>query len=348
MKPSITLSNDDISLICLELSSMMTAGMPLSYGLSAMSEDKYSKKAADLFKGMAEHIEKGVSFAEVLKEAKCFPSHMIKTIAFGEKTGNLEGALFQLHEHYENEQNMRDNIKNALFYPAIMVVLMLAVMFIIITKVIPVFSDVLAQIGTSVSPSFHLLLQISKFMDKFAIAFIVIFAVIVLMTLIVLKVPSMENIRNSLYLGLINKTKMGYSVNVSRFTSAISTCIASGMNMDEALDLATDLSTHKKMINQINKCKNLLQNTDKGFEAAITEAGIISGHYARMIAIGFQTGTSEKMLDTISKRYAEKAEDSISGFVNTLEPTLIIVLSLMVGVILLVSIVPILGILSSI
>ena len=67
-----------------------------------------------------------------------------------------------------------------------------------------------------------------------------------------------------------------------------------------------------------------------------------------MIAIGFQTGTSEKMLDTISKRYAEKAEDSISGFVNTLEPTLIIVLSLMVGVILLVSIVPILGILSSI
>ena len=141
---------------------------------------------------------------------------------------------------------------------------------------------------------------------------------------------------------------MGYSVNVSRFTSAISTCIASGMNMDEALDLATDLSTHKKMINQINKCKNLLQNTDKGFEAAITEAGIISGHYARMIAIGFQTGTSEKMLDTISKRYAEKAEDSISGFVNTLEPTLIIVLSLMVGVILLVSIVPILGILSSI
>ena len=229
-----------------------------------------------------------------------------------------------------------------------MVVLMLAVMFIIITKVIPVFSDVLAQIGTSVSPSFHLLLQISKFMDKFAAAFIVIFAIIVLMTLIVLKVPSMENIRNSLYLGLINKTKMGYSVNVSRFTSAISTCIASGMNMDEALDLATDLSTHKKMINQINKCKNLLQNTDKGFEAAITEAGIISGHYARMIAIGFQTGTSEKMLDTISKRYAEKAEDSISGFVNTLEPTLIIVLSLMVGVILLVSIVPILGILSSI
>ncbi len=348
MKSSITLSNDDISLICLELSSMMTAGMPLSYGLSAMSEDKYSKKATDLFKGMADHIEKGASFAEVLEEAGCFPIHMIKTVAFGEKTGKLESALFQLHEHYENEQNMRDSIKNALFYPAIMVVLMLVVMFIIITKVIPVFSDVLDQIGTSVSPSFHLLLQISTFLDKFAIVFIVVFAVVVLTALTILKVPSMENVRNSLYLGLINKTKMGYSVNVSRFTSAISTCISSGMNMEEALDLATDLSTHKKMINQINKCRDLLLSKDKGFESAITESGIISGHYARMITIGFQTGTSEKMLNTISSRYAEKAEDSISSFVNTLEPALIIVLSLMVGIILLVSIVPILGILSSI
>lgn len=348
MKSNITLSNDDISLICLELSSMMTAGMPLSYGLSAMSEDKYSQKTGELFKDMAESVEKGAAFSEVLEEAGCFPAHMIKTVSFGEKTGNLESALFQLHEHYENEQNMRDNIKNALFYPAIMVVLMLVVMFIIITKVIPVFSDVLAQIGTSVSPSFHVLLQVSNFFDKFAIVFIVIFAVVILATLIVLKVPGLENVRNSLYLGLINQTSMGYSVNVSRFTSAISTCIASGMNMDEALDLAMDLSTHKKLKGQIQKCKDMLTNQEIGFETAITQSGIISGHYARMISIGFQTGSSEKMLNTISRRYAEKAEESISKFVNTLEPTLIIILSLMVGIILLVSIVPILGILSSI
>lgn len=347
MKSSLILSNDDVSLICLELSSMLSTGMPLSYGLSAMSEDKYTSGAKELFQGMAEAIEGGATFAEALEQASCFPEHMVRTVRFGEKTGHLEDALLQLHEYYENEQNMRDNIKNALFYPFIMVVLMLVVMFIIITKVIPVFSDVLRQLGASVSAGFQLLLQISGFLDKFAIAFIVVFGVLLFITLIILKVPSLEKFRNSLYQGLINRSKMGYAVNVSRFTSALSTCIASGMSIDEALDIAMDLSANKKLRKQIDRCKEMLADGETGFEKAITESGIISGYYARMISIGFQTGTSEKMLSTISDRYAEKAEERISGFVNVLEPTLIIILSLMVGVILLVSIIPILGILSS-
>lgn len=347
MKSNLILSNDDVSLICLELSSMLGTGMPLSYGLSAMSEDKYTSGAKELFLGMAEVIESGATFADALEQASCFPEHMIRTVRFGEKTGHLEDALLQLHEYYENEQNMRDNIKNALFYPFIMVVLMLVVMFIIITKVIPVFSDVLRQLGTSISPGFQLLLQISGFLDKFAIVFIIIFAVLLITTLIILKVPSLENFRNVLYGNLVNSSKLGYSVNVSRFTSALSTCIASGMSIDEALDISMELTSNKKLKKQIDKCKAMLEDGETGFEKAITESGIISGYYARMISIGFQTGTSEKMLSTISARYAEKAEEKISGFVNVLEPTLIIILSLMVGVILLVSIIPILGILSS-
>lgn len=347
MKSNIILSNDDISLICLELSSMIGAGMLPANGLAAMSEDKYTIGAKGLFKGMADSIEQGKKFSEALADAGCFPKHMIKTIEFGEKTGNLEKSLLQLHEYYDNEQNMRDNIKNALFYPSIMVVLMLIVMFVIITKVIPVFSDVLAQIGTSITPGFHLLLKISIFLDKFAVVFIIVFAALVLVCLIILKVPSMERVRNSVYSNLINSSKMGYAVNVARFTSALSTCISSGMALDEAMNLSTELSENKKLNGQIKDCMNMLSGGEIGFEKAITDSGIISGYYARMIAIGFQTGNSEKMLSVISDRYAEKAEEKISGFVNTLEPTLIIILSLMVGVILLVSIVPILGILSS-
>ena len=133
----------------------------------------------------------------------------------------------------------------------------------------------------------------------------------------------------------------------SRFANCMYMALSSGLDLTQGLDMAERLVDNPYMSARICKCKSLLEN-GIGFSEAILTSRIFSKTYASLITIGFRTGSMEQVMDRISKEYEENIEQEISHFLSILEPSLVILMSLMIGFILLSFLMPLIGIMSSI
>ena len=123
--------------------------------------------------------------------------------------------------------------------------------------------------------------------------------------------------------------------------------LSSGLDTYEGLRLVSNLVESDGMVEKINECRNLIAE-GSSFPEALQETGILNRFYTRMVAIGFQAGSMDTVMRQIAKRYSDETQRKIYNFISILEPTLVIVLSLLVGMILLSVILPLMGIMSSI
>lgn len=132
-----------------------------------------------------------------------------------------------------------------------------------------------------------------------------------------------------------------------RFASGMALTLSSGLDTFSSLDLVAELVDNPVMKNKITKCKTLIQS-GANFAEALAAANIFSILYSRMIAVGFRTGNVDIIMDKIAKNYEKETDTKIYNIISVLEPTLVIVLSLIVGLILLSVILPLMGIMASI
>jgi type IV pilus assembly protein PilC len=172
-------------------------------------------------------------------------------------------------------------------------------------------------------------------------------AVIAVAAFIIFKVPK----ANSWFKSKLHRwsvTRNFYlDIAYSRFAGALSMVTAGGIDIYKGIDLANRLIDNSIMEEKIKKCKEELLKGDYLHEA-MKESGIFRAQHQRMLQIGFKSGNSEVVFDKISQYYEEATLNRIQKILGAIEPTLVIVFSLMVGLILLSVIMPLIGIMSSI
>ena len=141
--------------------------------------------------------------------------------------------------------------------------------------------------------------------------------------------------------------KIYEEVATTRFANGMVLTLSSGMDTYEGLRLVQNLVESPEMSEKIANCRNLIADGDS-FPEALHKAGILNKFYSRMVTIGFQSGAMDTIMKQIARRQAEETQRKMYSFIAILEPTLVIVLSIIVGVILLSVILPLMGIMSSI
>ena len=114
-----------------------------------MAEDCRDKKEKKLFAGMIRAMSGGAMLSGAMREADAFPDYMTEMIGLGERTGNVDNTLKALGDYYEKQARMRESVKSAVIYPAVLLVMMLLVVGVLVIKVLPVFADVYGQMGAS-------------------------------------------------------------------------------------------------------------------------------------------------------------------------------------------------------
>jgi type IV pilus assembly protein PilC len=123
--------------------------------------------------------------------------------------------------------------------------------------------------------------------------------------------------------------------------------LASGLDTDQGLDLAGELVNNPYMQARISQCRENLQ-AGEGLDKALLHSGIFSQMYASWIAIGYKTGGMDEVMQRICDSYEEKTQDKLAFLLSVLEPTLVIILCVFIGLILISFLLPLLGIMSSI
>jgi type IV pilus assembly protein PilC len=340
-------SGRELSAFCLQVSLLLKAAVPLDEGLSIMADDASSEREKKLLKELSEDVELGSPFHVALENAKGFPDYVVKMAKLGQQTGTLDQMMEELSVYYEKEYLMAKNIRNAITYPVMMCAMLLVVLFVLFTKVMPIFEQVYSQLGVQLSP---LSLAASRFGGIFSGAALVVFVVLALVVGAAALASGSGHAfvwaeRVKEWVKRNNKTAL--MVAQRRFTSVLALTLKSGMELEKGMELAEELVNNEKIAKTIHACAEELQVGTPYFEA-MKKTGLFSGFHVQMIKIGTRSGRLDDVMADISNDYEQQADTSIDNMIARIEPTMVAVLAIVVGLILLSVMLPLAGVLAGI
>lgn len=334
-----TLSESEISAFCQQLGMIVKAGLPTYYGILILRDeanDEYTKTFLDQ---IYVPMEKGIPLGEALANTNSFPEYMVDMICLGEETGRLEEVLDSLSVYYQREADIKAGIRHAVTYPLIMTVMMFLVILVIITQVVPVFSQIYEQLGSGLTGTALLLLNISNFLNRYMLGIVIFFIVLAILSVILYRTPMGK--------ALFQGRSLSMSIAASRFANCMYLALSSGLDTDHSLKIAEKLIDNPYMLNKIEQCKQKIKEGNS-FIQSLLLSEIFSKVYSSMMTIGFKTGTLDDVMQKISVSYEEETDEKLRHFIAILEPTLIVILSFFIGLILISFLLPLLGIMSSI
>lgn len=340
-------SGRELSAFCLQISILLKAAVPLDEGLYLMAEDAPTEEAKKLLHTMGEDVELGDPFFESLERTGAFPPYVVRMAKLGQQSGTLDQMMESLADYYEKEYYMMKNIRNAITYPVMMVGMLLIVLFVLFTRVMPVFEQVYAQLGVQMSPLSQAASRLGGILSGAALAVFVLLAVAVLIAAIAAGAGKELTIAHKLMERLKRNSKTALAAAGRRFTAVLALTIRSGMELDKGMELARELVDNGKVAEKIDVCSEKLQ-LGEGYYEAMKESGLFSSFHIQLIKVGVRSGKMDEVLQEISDDYEQQADASIDAMVARLEPTLVAVLAVAVGLILLSVMLPLAGILAGV
>lgn len=332
----------EIAVFCEQVALLLQAGIPLNDGLDALT-DEGSASGRELLQFLAQQVRDTGSLYTAVREAGVFPHYMVKMIQVGENAGKLEAVMRALSLYYEREDKLRSAVRNAVLYPVILILLMAAVVAVLVAAVLPVFSQVLSELGADTGSAG--LLSFGSVIGRCALGVV---AVLMAALLVILVVSLTSGGREWLVrIGRRLPVLRGVYRRIAsgRFASALSMMLSSGYDLQESLKLAGDVVTDPVVKQKIAQCQELVEN-GTSFSDALLQLELFSGLYARLVQTGEKTGRLDEVMQKMAAQYEEESYETLSSLVAVIEPTLVILLSIIIGGILLSVMLPLIGMIS--
>ena len=326
------LSNDEVSTLCRELAYLLHAGMGNADALTLMAED--GGKHTALLKNMAQAADEGAPLSRLLK--------------VGDSAGRTEETLNALADYYEGRERLSRHLRTSLLYPIILLLIMLAVIVVLLVYVLPIFDRVYAQFGVTLTGIAGGLLKFGKALGKIMPVLCALLGVVVLAVLLLAVSDKIRTRALSFWRKWRGDKGVSRQVNDARFAMALTMGMRSGMPIEEALSLAGEILHDVPSAEaRVKDCIRCLEDGES-LGTALQHADLIPKAECRLLAAGLRSGVGDTAMEQITARMTERSETSIHERVSRVEPTLVIVASLLVGMILLAVMLPLMNIMSAI
>lgn len=342
------LSNEYISAFCLQISLLIHAGIGMSDGMHLLAEDEQNSSLKELLLQMAETLDEGKQLSGAMRETESFPDYVIHMAETGERTGRLEKAFRSMADYYEGQRQLKDRIKSAVAYPAVLLVLVLIIIGILLIRILPIFKQVYEQLGGNMDGLAGGLLAFGQVLKGVLPIIAVVLAVMFAIAIVVRCHAGLRVKATELFLRLTENFDVAKKISTSRFVAALSMGMMSGLVTEEALELAASFQRKERKAKQrYEQCRVLLEEGST-LPQALKDTGLLEPVYCRMLALGEKSGTADSVMEEIARRLEEDARSAIEKLVGKVEPTIVITTSLLVGIILLAVMLPLMNIMASI
>lgn len=341
------LTHSETARLCRGLSVLLHAGISLADGVFLLAEEE-TGALRELLLVLGERMDAGALLSGAMEEYDAFSVHVTGMVRVGEETGRMEEALRALADFYEERHRTGRQIKNALAYPSMILLLMLAVIAVLLVKVLPVFDDVYASLGSRLTGTAAALLYLGAALEE------VLPVLLVLLTLVAAAVllycvyaPFREKV-TSLFQSRFGDKGVSRKFNNARFARALAMGLGSGLSLDEAVELAQKLLSD--IPGAVARCQKCAQALKEGtaLSSAMSGAELLSPAQSRMLSVGLRGGSADRVMDDIAACLMEEAKETLENIVSRVEPAMVLVCSLLVGLILLSVMLPLMNIMSTI
>jgi type IV pilus assembly protein PilC len=227
-----------LSAFCSELSLMLKAGISVGDGLVMLRDDETDKRSREILSMLAESVAQGNALSDALQEARVFPDYLHDMVLLAEKTGRLESTLKALSCHYARQERLKGSVRAAFFYPALLLAIMIIVIGVLVIRVLPIFNETFNQMGMQMSSFARGLMNFGRALSGASgIIGIVLLALAVSVILIVF-IPGLKQSVAGFFRRNFGGRGVFGRIRSARFASAMSMAAGSGMNTDEAAELA--------------------------------------------------------------------------------------------------------------
>ena len=339
-------SNMEISAFCGQIALVLKSGISSIEGITIMVEDAPEGEERQILEQILKRMQETGSLYDSLSDTGLFPSYMLHMVEIGEETGTLDDVMEALSSHYDREDAIGKSIKSAVTYPLIMAGMMIAVIIVLLVKVMPIFNQVFVQLGTEMTGFSRMLMDLGNAINRYSIALTGLLVAVVLLILYCTRTRSGRAFMRSLGYRLAFIRPVYEEIAACRFASGMALTLSSGLNPERSMELVSALNDDPLYQEKLESCRKKMDE-GQDLSEALHETGMFTGIYARMASIGSRTGSMDQVMDRIAGLYQDEIDNRMNTALAVLEPTLVIALSLIVGVILLSVMLPLMGIMSS-
>jgi len=329
-----------------QFSVMIDAGLPLVQCLEILGTQEEDKNFAYVILATRGDVESGASLADAMKKhPKVFDPLFTNMIAAGEAGGILDTILKRLATYIEKAVKLKGQVKSAMIYPVAVIVIATLVVGVILWKVIPTFANLFAGLGAELPLPTRVVIGLSNALVRYGIFLIMALFAAGWGFKSYYATPNGRRVVDAIVLKMPILGNLMRKIAVARFCRTLSTLLASGVSILEALDI-----TAKTAGNAI--VEEAIQTTRKSIERGETiaqplkDTAVFPPMVVQMIGVGEATGALDTMLGKIADFYEEEVDVAVAGLLTLMEPLMIALLGGIVGGIVIAMYMPIFSLIS--
>jgi type IV pilus assembly protein PilC len=329
-----------------QFSVMIDAGLPLVQCLEILGTQEEDKNFSDTILATRGDVEAGMSLADAMKRhPKTFDPLFTNMIAAGEAGGILDTILKRLATYIEKAVKLQSQVKSAMVYPIAVIVIAAVVVGVILWKVIPTFANLFAGLGAELPLPTRIVIALSNNLVRFGPFLIVgVFALLFAFRQYY-ATDKGRHVVDKLVLKLPILGPLMRKIAVARFCRTLSTLLASGVSILEALDITAKTAGNAIVEDAIYTTRRSIERGET-IAAPLKETAVFPPMVVQMIGVGEATGALDTMLSKIADFYEEEVDVAVAGLLTLLEPLMIAVLGGIVGGIVIAMYMPIFSLIS--
>src|SRR3954469_16150803 len=329
-----------------QFSVMIDAGLPLVQCLEILGTQEEDKNFAGVILATRGDVESGASLADAMKKhPKTFDPLFTNMIAAGEAGGILDTILKRLAPYNEKAVKLKGQVKSAMVYPVAVIVIAAVVVGVILWKVIPTFANLFAGLGADLPLPTRIVIALSNNLVRFGPFLIVGLVAASFGMKSYYATPRGRRVIDGTVLKMPILGLLMRKIAVARFCRTLSTLLASGVSILEALDITARTAGNAVV-------EDAIQTTRKSIERGETiaqplrDTKVFPPMVVQMIGVGEATGALDTMLSKIADFYEEEVDVAVAGLLTLMEPLMIALLGGIVGGIVIAMYMPIFGLIS--
>lgn len=339
---------NDLIVFSRQLATLLSSGISILQALQLLADQSSSQALRDVLREIVGDLEQGRSFSAALGDhPHTFPDLYARTITVGERTGNLDSVLRRLATYLDRERELLRKMRDALAYPAFVLVVAIGVVILVLTVALPPMVQLFETFGGNLPWPTRALIAASRFTTSYGLY--VLFAGLILASVGAwwVQTPVGKRVKDAVLLRLPVVGPLILQGQISRFARTSSTLIRAGLPLAEVIDLAVQTCGNTVVADALERARGALLG-GRGLSEPLATEPIFPTLLSQMVRVGEETGTLEDNLETLADFYEEEVDRSVQLMASLVEPALTVFVGLIVAFIALSMVMPMYSVLSEI
>ena len=322
----------DVTIFSRQFATVIAAGLPVVQSLNILQRQADKQGMKDALGKIRTDVETGLPLSDALaKHPRIFNKLYVYLARAGEVSGNLDGILERVATYMEKQQAIRGKVRSAMTYPAVVLVIAVAVTFFLLTGIVPQFAQILDQLGGDLPLITQILVAVSDFLRyQWWLLLILIVAGIVGLGFYY----RTNNGRHVIDRVLLRLPVLGTLVQksaIASFSQTFGLLLKSGVNIVESIEITKGTAGNVIVEDILTETKDAVQRGEQISVTLMKYPLVFPPLVSSMVAIGEETGAIDAMLEKIAEFYEREVDEAVEGLTAALEPMLIVFLGVIVG-----------------